>query len=438
MAIPGVAEDWKDSKHFDNNVTCLDCHEAQSTDADAVTHNGHTITMVVSPLDCANCHAQEVAENDRSLHALGSKYYELLYNKGVLPYLESQVDGEFITYDGEVWPHAATTQGCQACHGTNMTSMDDPYDPQVWPNNGIGRINPDGSMGSCTTCHTRHTFSVAEARSPEVCGQCHLGPDHPQIEIYMESKHGNIYSAEGDEWNWTADDWEAGIDYRAPTCASCHMSSAGSMPATHDVGERLSWELEPAMSKRTDNTANSLGTTIGNNLTWQEKQENMQTVCKQCHGSTWVEQFYTQADVTVELYNEQWTSANAVVTDLRDEGLIDSEPFNEEIEWVIYYFWHHEGRRARMGAFMAGPDYVQWHGFFELLEDRNEIDTIAAELRAHNDTTDPDSAGDGHDIQGAGDDDDDEDEDTVWYVIGFLTILLVVNLAVSLPGMKKD
>jgi len=25
--------------------------------------------------------------------------------------------------------------------------------------------------------------------------------------------------------------------------------------------------------------------------------------------------------------------------------------------------WHHEGRRARMGTAMMGPDYAWWHGF---------------------------------------------------------------------------
>jgi len=30
--------------------------------------------------------------------------------------------------------------------------------------------------------------------------------------------------------------------------------------------------------------------------------------------------------------------------------------------------WHHEGRRARMGASMMAPDYTQWHGNFEVAE----------------------------------------------------------------------
>ncbi len=61
-------------------------------------------------------------------------------------------------------------------------------DPATWPNSGIGRINPDGSEGSCSACHSRHKFSVEQARNPENCGKCHMGTDYPQLEIYQESK----------------------------------------------------------------------------------------------------------------------------------------------------------------------------------------------------------------------------------------------------------
>ena len=106
--------------------------------------------------------------------------------------------------------------GCYHCHGTILKMKDGKLDPETWPNVGVGRINLDGSKGSCTSCHTRHRFSVMEARKPEACGQCHLGPDHPQIEIYMESKHGDIYTAHGDEYNWNAapGTWTPGVDYQ--------------------------------------------------------------------------------------------------------------------------------------------------------------------------------------------------------------------------------
>ncbi|WP_445475436.1 hypothetical protein ACT9XH_01435 [Methanococcoides methylutens] len=43
--------------------------------------------------------------------------------------------------------------------------------------------------------------------------------------------------------------------------------------------------------------------------------------------------------------------------------------------------WHHEGRHARMGAFMLGPDFVQWHGFYELLKDKAELEEMSELIR---------------------------------------------------------
>jgi len=378
--LEGIIKDWEKSKHAQNNVSCRGCHDAKPSDPDALSHFGNTISPVVSPKDCARCHSQETEEFEQSLHSLGAKYYEYLYDNEKLPYIESQIEGGFIVAESQEVNHAATLRGCQACHGTNMTGKST-EDFTVWPNNGIGRINPDGSKGSCSSCHTRHTFSIAEARHPETCGQCHMGPDHPHIEIYQESKHGNIYAAEGDTWNWDKEDWVAGVDYRAPTCASCHMSEASGVPATHDVSSRLSWELESAISRRTDNTANSLGVKISDGSSWQEKRGRMEAVCDQCHSSTWTNNYFKQADIVVEVYNEKYTETKEVVDQLYEEGLLTKTSFDEPIEFKIYEMWHHEGRRARMGAFMMGPDYVQWHGFYELLKDKVEIDHMAEELQ---------------------------------------------------------
>ncbi|HIE29012.1 TPA: hypothetical protein EYP66_17190 [Candidatus Poribacteria bacterium] len=89
--------------------------------------------------------------------------------------------------DDPQYNHNNVNLGCIECHGSFIIAEPEGK-LKGWPNAGVGRINPDGSLGSCTYCHTRHKFSVAEARKPETCGQCHLGPDHPQHEIYEESK----------------------------------------------------------------------------------------------------------------------------------------------------------------------------------------------------------------------------------------------------------
>jgi len=84
---------------------------------------------------------------------------------------------------------AIVAAGCDQCHGSKVkVKGDGTLDSKTWPNSGIGRINPDGSKGSCNACHSRHTFEAKLSRSPENCGKCHLGPDHPQMEIYNEMK----------------------------------------------------------------------------------------------------------------------------------------------------------------------------------------------------------------------------------------------------------
>ena len=145
---------------------------------------------------------------------------------------------------------AAVNAGCRQCHGSIIEIGEDGKPlPTTWPNTGIGRINPDGSKGSCTACHARHRFSQAQARTPDTCGKCHIGPDHPQIEVYNESKHGIIYHAKVNEMNLDSEKWEAGVDYSAaPTCATCHMSAGGGEKPTHNVGERISWTLRPPIS----------------------------------------------------------------------------------------------------------------------------------------------------------------------------------------------
>jgi hypothetical protein len=236
---------------------------------------------------------------------------------------------------------------------------------------GVGRLNPDGSLGSCTSCHTRHRFDIAEARKPEACDQCHLGPDHPQIEIYNESKHGTLYHAYNDEWNFDSapGTWTAGTDYRAPTCAACHMSGTNKVSTTHDVTERLSWETQAPLTIRPSEFKPFPADTD-----WQVERDKMKAVCSDCHGNSWIDAHYENLDKAVEEYNEVYFKpAKAMLDDLYAKGLLDDSKFFDELLEVEYYeLWHHEGRRARMGAAMMAPDYAWWHGFYECKNRYNE------------------------------------------------------------------
>ena len=71
-----------------------------------------------------------------------------------------------------------------------------------------------------------------------------------------------------------------------------------------------------------------------------------------------------------------------VIDSLYEDGLLSQDCyFDEDLEWEFYELWHHEGRRARMGAAMMAPDYAWWHGFYELKHRFNKIIKKASALR---------------------------------------------------------
>ncbi len=350
---PTIVAQWGDSKHAKLGVSCYECHRADPKDPDAFLHEGVTIATIVTPKDCATCHKEIAGEFEHSHHAAAAKFIGSLDN----------VLGEVV--EGRL----AAVNGCWQCHGSTVAFLKGAdgavqkdkagkpmIDPATWPNTGIGRVNLDGSTGTCSACHSRHAFSRAMARQPEVCGKCHMGPDHPQIEIFDESKHGIAFRTRLSEMNLASEKWVLGVDYTAaPTCATCHMSATRNQAVTHDVGARISWTLRPVVSKKLEN--------------WEKKRTAMTDVCANCHAPDFVASFYKNYDDTIDLWNTKFAlPAQSVITALRDAGKLTPTPFDEELEWVFYRLWHHEGRRARMGASMQGPDYVQWHGFFEVAE----------------------------------------------------------------------
>ena len=248
-----------------------------------------------------------------------------------------------------------------------------------WPNTGIGRLNLDGSRGSCSACHSRHDFSPRRARQPENCGKCHLGPDHPQKEIYEESKHGVAYRDLKDKMNLNSKTWVLGEDYSAaPTCATCHMSANKTdKKITHDPGTRISWTNRPPISAVMDTDKNGKVIKEKNQKkraaliadSWQNKRNRMKNVCMQCHTEPYVNAFYKQYDDFVVNYNEKFAKpGDELMKLLLSKKVRTKQQFDEEIEWTWFYLWHHEGRRARHGASMMAPDYAHWHGMYEVAE----------------------------------------------------------------------
>ena len=417
---PAIISHWEGSTHALKGVGCIECHEAKKTDPDHFDHYGTTIATVVTPLDCSKCHEQEFKEFEHSHHAKAGNILASLDN-----FLAETVEGS----RADVNPHSPTpgrplevvngmasaASGCQQCHGSKvalkstdggMITVDDlkpdengkPTNVEIlakimkndnerpmfhegtWPNTGIGRLNLDGSLGSCSACHSRHDFSPRRARQPENCGKCHLGPDHPQKEVYEESKHGVAFRDMKHKMNLNSKDWVLGKDYSAaPTCATCHMSGhmRNDGKVTHDPGERISWTNRPPVSRWMDTDINHkiVGETdpaerqklihdSGN-----AKRGRMKQVCSHCHTPDYINGFYKQYDGLVMLYNEKFAKpGQMIMAELLKQDLRTKTQFDEEIEWTWFYLWHHEGRRARHGASMMAPDYTHWHGMYEVAE----------------------------------------------------------------------
>jgi hydroxylamine dehydrogenase len=417
---PGLVKQWHDSTHARKGVGCLECHQRSKGAADAFQHGDALIATIVTPRDCGRCHRTEMEEFERSHHAKAGNILASLDN-----YIAETVEGARIPFN----PHgtepgsaplavngmASAQSGCQQCHGTKVALAARDGDPitvddlkpgpdgkpgneavlariardadgkpslvaATWPNTGIGRINLDGSLGSCSACHSRHDFAARRARQPENCGRCHLGPDHPQKEIFEESKHGIAYRDQREQMNLDAKKWVVGETYAvAPTCSSCHLSAnVNGGKVTHDPGERLSWTNRPPVSLRMDTDAQHRIVTEKDPEkrkalvadTWQQKRERMKGACTSCHAPSYVDAFYKQYDDFVVLYDEKFAvPAGQIIKALKDNGLVSKVDFDDKIEWDYFYLWHHEGRRARMGASMNAPDYAHWHGMYEVAED---------------------------------------------------------------------
>ncbi|TBR19620.1 cytochrome C552 [bacterium] len=404
--------EWDRSKHAKNGVSCLECHQGKAEDPFSWKHNGELVSALVTPNTCAKCHAAENEQFSRSHHARAGEILASLDN--ILAEKVAGMPGN----------NADAVNGCLQCHGGVVKLLKDDkgvvrregpegkprIDPTTWPNSGMGRLNPDGSKGSCNACHSRHSFEAKLARNPENCGKCHMGPDHPQIEIYKESKHGIAFEANRDRMGLDKDEWVLGKDYSAaPTCASCHISSymgpdGKVVGNTHDVGERISWTLRPVVSAKLNlvvfkdgfkedypdtravpKAGDSLETSekvveggvlvskkvtrvVDRVVTWDKRRGDMQAVCANCHGKQFVGNFYEQFDSLVTLYNEKFAKpAKGIMDELVKDGVLSAKaPFEHKVQWEFWELWHHEGRRARHGASMMGPDYTHWHGMYEV------------------------------------------------------------------------
>lgn len=195
-----------------------------------------------------------------------------------------------------------------------------------------------------------------------------MGPDHSQIEIYDESKHGVMFAAQGHLMNLKADPKSLTTrDMFVPTCATCHMSGINGLKVTHDPSERLSWYLANAVTEKRPNFIRA--------------QANMKQVCMQCHTPAVVDRVYSQGEAVITNTNAHVLAAKAIVDGLRKDAVLTGPPFSNPVDFVYFDLWHYDGRTSKHGAFMGGADFTQWHGNYPMMQKMVQLKKMDEDLR---------------------------------------------------------
>jgi len=446
LYTPGIVEDWLKSRHAKTMpsaalkrpeierrisakkvalahgnvvVGCYECHSLNPAGhKDNFDHMGFKINVIVSPNDCATCHPVEAKEfsGSKKAHAVGNLTKNPVYHSLVETIISKKTvkEGKVVQLEASDFTRQET---CFSCHGTEVkvagvqeveTKMGKIEVPNLtqWPNQGVGRINPDGSLGACSACHARHEFSIEVARKPYTCAQCHLEPDVPAWNVYHESKHGDIYLSNSPKWNFSAVPWKVGKDFQTPTCATCHNSLITTVGGkvfaerSHDFGARLWVRLfglvyshpqpkhgDTSILKNKDGlplpTAFT-GETATEGLIDKDEQtkrlKGMSGVCNSCHSTSWVNRHFAKLDNTIREVDSMTLASTLLLVEGWNRGLAEGlphgkNPFDEAIEQMWIRQWLFYANSIKYASAMTGaPDYASFkNGWWNLTENLQQM-----------------------------------------------------------------
>jgi hypothetical protein len=377
-ATPGVVDDWKISKHAREDVECSACHGA-----DHVSANDVSKARIPNPGTCAQCHEARVEEFESGKHALAWVAMNAMPTSHWQPM--TLMEGQ---------------KGCGGCHKIGTKSESEIRD--------VASGNPGFGMASCDACHTRHTFSVHEARQPQACQTCHMGFDHAQWEMYSASKHGvrALLIQNGTLPKNTP----------APTCQTCHMPDGnhavrtawGFLGVRLPLPENDEWADDRVMilkalgvldpngepTKRLEVVKNADVARLSQQ-DWQKERDRMLQVCETCHSGDFAKGELAKGDDMIRQADRLTAEAIRVVTKLYEDGVLqppanyasafpDLLTFHDAptpIEQRLFVMFLEHRMRAFQGAFHNNPDYSLWYGWSELQRDLTEIRFMAEELR---------------------------------------------------------
>jgi hydroxylamine dehydrogenase len=377
---PNIVSDWKLSLHSQNEVNCSVCHgDAHKTSDDFAK------AQIPKPETCADCHDERVEEFKKGKHAAAWEAMKAMPTAHWQP---------MVLIEG--------MKGCGGCHKIGLKTEDEIKDLK---RNGAGF-----GVASCDACHTRHTFSVLEAKQPQSCRTCHMGFDHPQWEMYSASKHGVRYLLKQIK---TLPESAA-----APACQTCHMQQGnhevrtawGFLAVRLPLPEDKQWAADrvsilealgvldpdgkPAVRHEVVKAADLARLTPED---WQQERSKMIKTCNQCHSANFAEKELEKGDQMIKEADHLLAEAIRIVAGLYKDGILAKPesyayPFPDlltfhdattPIEQKLFVMFLEHRMRAFQGTFHANPDYALWYGWSEMKMDLTEIRAMAGELR-HN------------------------------------------------------
>lgn len=376
---PRIVQDWKLSKHAKESVGCAACHgSGHKGEADVAE------AKVPTPETCARCHGERVEQYKAGKHALAWAAMKAMPMIHFQPM--AMVGGQ---------------QGCGGCHKIGLKTAEE-----------IQQLRKEGQIfgtASCDSCHTRHTFSLAEARSPQACQTCHMGFDHPQWEMYSSSKHGvrALLKQVG----------RLPEEAAAPTCQTCHMQDGN-----HEV--RTAWgflavRLPMPEDKQWAADRGTILTALGvldpqgkptarldavkaadmarfTEEAWQKERAKMLATCGQCHSDNFAQAELKKGDSMIREADRLMAEAITTVAGLYKDGLLkkpkgqaaafpDLLTFHDAptaLEQKLFVMFLEHRMRTFQGAFHQNPDYSFWYGWSQMKRSLTAIQESAAAMRA--------------------------------------------------------
>jgi len=255
---PGIVADWRESRHAmpseGEPIACPACHGAD-----------HRNLHLPTPEVCGGCHEKQHGEfRDEARYGFPSHVLAM----------ERAVEAKHF-----VDKPKPEVQACVQCHSVAT---------------------------KCDSCHTRHRFDAAEARRSEACITCHSGPPHPDDDTYFASAHGRLYLAEADSWDWSLPLVKG--NYKAPSCAYCHMDGG-----RHQVAHKSLWKF--GLREINPNTS-------GNRVL----RERWVELCSDCHERNQAAEWLAALDAERAAAWDMLYAAEGLLRDLRADDLLHPGP----------------------------------------------------------------------------------------------------------------